>query len=285
MKNTLKQIICLVAGEDFLWKIRFLKANHSWPNLRNPTFFNEKIKHRIKYDQNYLYTKLSDKFQVRKYIEHKIGEEYLVPLRYVFDSEQNIESHLNFNDCVMKANHGAGMVKIINGEFNDIRQLREIARSWLLTDFSTVAHEPHYKNIPRKILIEDSLCVNGVVPNDYKFHTFKKKDGTFNVVLQLVNGRFGEESRGYYLNGLSKEDLVWHHGRGKHHIPADHINGLNKALNLSKILCEDFNYVRVDWYVTPTQIYFGELTFTSGAASGFEFGKNLEKQMCKFWEL
>ena len=43
---------------------------------------------------------------------------------------------------------------------------------------------------------------------------------------------------------------------------------LNKMIELSKKLAEDFDYVRVDLYESDGKIYFGELTFTDG--SGYD---------------
>ena len=49
-------------------------------DLDNPKTFNEKLQWLKLYDRNPLYTKLVDKYEVRKYIAEKIGEEYLIPL-------------------------------------------------------------------------------------------------------------------------------------------------------------------------------------------------------------
>ena len=48
-------------------------------------------------------------------------------------------------------------------------------------------------------------------------------------------------------------------------------------------LSEDFNYVRVDLYLFNEKIYFGELTFTSGA--GFSHFKPESKDLLwgKYW--
>ena len=43
---------------------------------------------------------------------------------------------------------------------------------------------------------------------------------------------------------------------------------LEKLLELSTKLSEDFNYVRVDFYIINHQIYFGELTFIPAAGFG-----------------
>ncbi|MCS4410022.1 hypothetical protein MU420_23245, partial [Klebsiella pneumoniae] len=51
-----------------------------------------------------------------------------------------------------------------------------------------------------------------------------------------------------------------------------------------RLILNDFNYVRIDWYILGDRIYFGEITFTPGAGIGNEFGPVLEKQMAEWWE-
>ena len=60
---------------------------------------------------------------------------------------------------------------------------------------------------------------------------------------------------------------------------------LNEVILLNKrLILNDFNYVRIDWYILGDRIYFGEITFTPGAGIGNEFGHALEKQMAEWWE-
>lgn len=41
---------------------------------------------------------------------------------------------------------------------------------------------------------------------------------------------------------------------------------LDKMLELSEILCKDFQHVRVDWYNLPDgRVLFGEMTFSSAS--------------------
>ncbi|WP_352065728.1 ATP-grasp fold amidoligase family protein [Escherichia coli] len=56
-------------------------------------------------------------------------------------------------------------------------------------------------------------------------------------------------------------------------------------MELSSILCEDFNYVRVDWYIYDNKPYFGELTFTLVLEVHMNLVMNLKKLMAKYWQL
>ena len=49
-------------------------------NLEQPKTFNEKLQWLKLHDRNPLYTQLVDKYEVRKFVAEKIGEEHLIPL-------------------------------------------------------------------------------------------------------------------------------------------------------------------------------------------------------------
>lgn len=237
------------------------------------------------YDRNYLYTKLADKYAVRDFIRQTIGDQYLVPLKHVFDSPDELLTMESWAGSVIKGTHASGMVEFVKFEPDEVEKLRIVSecKKWMKTDYSESSQEYCYKKIPRKIIVEEFLDVGGKTPNDYKFHCFPQGDGEMHTVLQVVNDRYGTQSRGYYLDGL--EDCVWHHGEGKHQIPDEDKSSLLVAIDLCRRICYYFNYLRVDWYVVGGRLYIGELTFTPGAGVLNEFGEELEKKMFEFWVL
>jgi len=278
IRKPLKKIL----GEDLYWSLKFYFNLKKWPDINNPQYFNEKVRWRMKYDQNFLYVKCADKVKVREYIKNKIGEKYLIPVRYYIENVADITSDMDFKNSVIKANHGAGMVMFVD-EKQNINDIKQTLNQWMTYDYTEESNERHYAKIAKKILVEESLCVNGKPPIDYKLHTFQQLNGDFKFVLQLVNGRFTKESRGYYLEDL--DECIWSHGDGHHELDPEIKPKLREAMQLSKKICEDFNYVRADWYIVDNNIYFGELTFTPGAAASYEFGSKLEKIMASYWQV
>ena len=63
-------------------------------NLKNPRTFNEKLSWMKLYDNNPLYHKLVDKFEVNAYVAELIGQEYVVPCYGVL----NLMSQLIFSN-------------------------------------------------------------------------------------------------------------------------------------------------------------------------------------------
>lgn len=283
LRKSWHKLICKNRIDSRL-KLRYYKNFNIWPNLNNPTKFNEKILYRMLHDRNKFYPILTDKFLVREYIAKNIGQKYLIPLIH---STENTESLLDIKDwsnTVIKPNHAAGKIRIINNNptLTEKKIIIDEIKKWLLLDFSKTHDEWQYTNIKPMILMESKITKDNSIPRDYKFHCFKQKNEEIEFVLQLVDGRFNEESRGYYLNSF--ENCIWHHGIGKHHINPKEVPLLKKIIHLNeKLMSDKFKYVRIDWYIVDNMIYFGELTFTPGAGKSNEFGKELEKIMGRLW--
>ncbi|EMF7616452.1 ATP-grasp fold amidoligase family protein [Providencia hangzhouensis] len=269
--------------------INFYRTFKRFPSLKNSKYFNEKILYRKIFDRNFLYTYCSDKLLVRNYISRKIGGEYLIPLIAVMDEPEDLRNINDFSNTVIKPNHGAGMVKIVgnnNLTSNEIEDLISQVKLWMKIDFSEISFEPHYKNIERKIIVEKSICENDIAPIDYKFHCFKQKNDSIKTLLQVIGGRFGDNgSQEFYLDNL--ENCIRKIGCKTESslVPKEHHQLLLKAMELNKVLSQDFNYVRIDWYISNGYLYFGELTFTSGAGLSVSFGDDLEKLMSEWWVL
>lgn len=248
--------------------------------------FNEKVLHRKHFDGRKIFSTLADKYQVRSFVADRIGEQYLVPLLFCTDNPSKLHELKDWKNTAIKPNHAAGMVRIIDSEEPSQFSKDDIIRSceaWLRADFSSVACEAHYKDIPRKILVEKLLGDGTIAPNDYKFHWFNKSSGPEWVML-VVNDRFSQRSapsQGYYLNSFT--NCVWMNGGGNHLIPEAHIPLLDHAITLNGVLAADFEYVRIDWYVHEGKLYFGELTFTPGAGRSNDLGRELDSLMGAMW--
>lgn len=266
-------------------KIGYFRKFKKWPDVSNPKTFNEKVLNRIVYDRNELYSFFTDKYLVRDFIKKNINKDVLIPLIAVSENPKDLLEINDWSGCVLKPNHGAGMIKIFDTNPNiDVKKNTiALAESWLKLDYSKSSDEWHYSKIKPLLLLEKKITNQNEIPRDYKFHCFKQKDGSLNYVLQLVDGRFGEESRGYYLNSFEK--CVSFHGAGRHKLSSSEIKFLNIMQEYNKKIINviDINYLRIDWYLVDEKIYFGELTFTPGGGRSNEFGSDLEKTMFNYW--
>lgn len=266
-------------------KLRYFRVYKKLPNIKKPKTFNEKVISRILGEQKDIYSTLADKYLVRRFVSERVGEEYLIPLHLATSNPSDLLKIDDWSGLVIKPNHAAGMIYISddNPSKEEKDNVVTTAKTWLKTDFSSFCDEMHYSKIKPMLLVERKITKRGEIPRDYKFHCFKQKNGDINFVLQLVDGRFGQESRSYFLNSF--ENMVWSHGAGNHLLSNNEIAVLNEVILLNKrLILNDFNYVRIDWYILGDRIYFGEITFTPGAGIGNEFGPALEKKMAEWWE-
>jgi hypothetical protein len=291
--NSLRNIVKAIS-KYLPWSIQdriiFILKLGYFPKIKNAATFNEKVLFRKQHRMlDIKYSCLSDKFLVRGYVSRLIGDSYFVPLMFYTESPEALSNYCPSCDIIIKPNHGAGMYRIVRASRYDaeVNEIIALCNKWLLTDFSHVQREIHYRNIPRKILVEKLLGDGRIAPTDYKFHMFRNGEGEFNFVLQIINERFsGRLARTFYVNNF---DAPFDTGsRAIADSAPDDLHKVDKrlaleALGLSRLLAADFDYVRVDWYVHGGAIYFSELTFTPAAGFGVGYGMRLDKLMGEFW--
>lgn len=250
-----------------------------WNHLET---FNEKIQWEKMFDHDPQRTRLADKYAVRRWVAETIGEEYLVPIYGMWERYQDIEWEKLPNQFVLKTNHGCGDTVIVKDKNKMNLQERLECRRKLIgsmeTDFSAKNCEMHYRNIPRKIIAEKLLGNGAEEASDYKFFCFDGKP----VVCWIDRNRHSNHCRDFY-------DMQWNHLPWRRELP--NYPGENpppcnfdKMIELAKKLSEGFAQVRVDLYNLNGIIYFGEMTFTSGAGYGKFQPAEVDKIMGEWWQ-
>ena len=282
-KNTLQK------HHDVSWKAKdkldFYRVFKRPPNIVAPKYLNEKILYRKRHSclTDPKYPILADKYLVRNFVSEKIGDSYLIPLYDKFFNIDELTARIkNYSDFILKPNHGSGMVQFVDkvDSQHQLINIINISNKWLNLDFSTVAGEMHYSSIPRCVLVEKRIGKKELSLSDYKIHMFRQKNNKFFYVLQIVDGRFNNQiNKTFYVNNLTTPYS------GKHHLDSLHIDTINKAIELSKILLDDLEYARIDWYIEDKQLYFGEITLTSEAGLGHGYGDELDLLMGEKWDL
>jgi len=230
-------------------------------NLKNPVTFNEKIQWLKLYYRNPFYTNLVDKYEVRKYIANKIGEEYLIPLLGIWDKYDDIDFERLPDKFVLKCTHDCGSVIICTNKSTlDFREIKRDINNSLNTNYYYTSREWVYKNVKPRIIAEkymsDSEDNNELT--DYKFSCF---NGYVDNVMVCLERRTGKPK--FYF--FSKDwKLLRYNIRGKNAPPNFSLPkppNIEKMFELASELSIGMPYVRVDLYNIGGKIYFGELTF------------------------
>ncbi len=272
-KNPPRALVYIVDNKFFNWlpadlylKIVYFLRIGKKLDLVNPKTFNEKLQWLKLYDHKSKYTEMADKYAVRKYINEKIGEEYLIPLIGVYDKFDDINFDKLPSQFVVKCTHDSGGVIICDDKAKlNIKKARKSINKNLEKNFYFRGREWPYKNIRPQIICEKfMLDESGRELMDYKFLCFNGKAKCLFVCLNR-NSKTG-------LN-VDFYDMKWnplpfkrHYSNSKKLIPKP--RNFEKMVKLAEELAADIPFVRVDFYEVDGKIYFGELTFFPG--SGFE---------------
>lgn len=230
------------------------------PNLEKPQTFNEKIQWLKLYDRNPEYIKMVDKYEAKKYIADKIGEEFIIPTLGIYNSFEEV-NFANLPDrFVLKCTHDSGSVVICKDkESLNKTEAKNILERRLRLNYYWLGREWPYKNIKPRIIVEEYL-EGGEEFIDYKFLCMK---GKVKISFTCSN-RFQPD--GLCVNFYDREwnplPFERHYPRRKKEIekPEKYEDMVRIAENLSAGL----TFVRIDFYVIKNQIRVGEITFYPG---------------------
>lgn len=230
-------------------------------NIDNPITFNEKIQWIKLYDKNPIYHRLVDKYEVRSYVEDKLGADFLIPILGVYNSVDEIPFDKLPEEYVLKCTHDSGTVIIRNSAcmLTD-EEIKQKLRKSLSEDYYYVHREWCYKGIKPRITCEQYMTdESGFELKDYKIFCFLGNP----KIIQVDFGRFKQHKRNLY-------DLSWNYIDASIKYPTDpkikiiKPKELQQMLECAKKLSSGFPHVRVDLYYINGKVYFGEMTFYHG---------------------
>ena len=279
IKKVIWKSMELVLPDKLYLSILFRQRLGYAMNWENPQSFNQKLQWMKLYDRNPLYSIYADKIEVRKFVAKTIGERYLIPCLGVFNSAEEINYDSLPDRFVLKCNHGAKYNVICRDKYTlNIQETNANLNKWLNEKFWRIKREYHYKDIKPRILCEQYMEdeeTEGL--NDYKVFMLAGEP----YMIQVDLDRFGEHQRNIYDTDWNLLDVEISYPKGPA-VPKPLI--LDEMLECAKKLAEGFAEVRVDFYVINKKVYFGEMTFFSGAGFSrykprsfeFEMGKKLK---------
>lgn len=225
---------------------------HHWLNINNPRRFNEKI-HWLKLHPCVKEGELlADKYRVREYIKHTIGEKYLIPLIGVWDKVDEIELAKLPNKFVLKANHGSGMNIICKDKSKiDWNKAKNKMRFWLKNSQYCLSREWQYKDTPRKIICEQFLKYD---ITDYKFFCFNGRP----KYIQVDIDRFKCHRRSFFTDKWESAPFTTLYEQPEK-MP-EKPTQLEEMLGVATKLAKDYAFARIDLYIHENKVYFGEIT-------------------------
>ena len=253
----LRKISPLIKNDEQFIRWEYYLGMRKRLNLNDPKTFNEKLQWLKLNDRHPEYTKLVDKYEVKKYVADMIGEQYIIPTLGVWDSFDDIDFDKLPMQFVLKTTHDSGGVVVCKDKLNfDIDKARRKLKQSLNRNFYWEHREYPYKNVKPRIIAEKFMVdESGVELKDYKFFCF---DGQPKMLF-VATDRPLDTRFDFY--DTSFNHLPFRQG---HPLATKKIikpKGFNEMLELASVLSQNMPHVRVDFYDINGKIYFGELTF------------------------
>lgn len=231
-------------------------------NWEKPTRYTEILNWEKLNNRNPLKTKLADKIEVRKWVEDKIGKKYLIERYNEWSDVADIDFDKLPDSFVLKLNNGSGRNIIVKDKKDlDVEETRKTLLEWFSQNyaFCNGCYEFQYKDIEPKIVCEEYLEGVAETVYDYNIYCFHGKP----KFIWCIKGSHRPECQAsFYDRDWNMQPFSF--GYPKDPIVAPRPEKLEEMLELSTVLCEGFDHVRVDWYNLPDgRVLFGEMTFTS----------------------
>lgn len=274
-----------ILPQETLARIYSRAVLHEKVDLRNPKTFNEKVQWLKIYSfpNDPLVVRCADKCAVRGYVAEKGFADNLVPSLGSWASPDDIDWGTLPDSFVLKCAHGCAY-NIICPEKSklDERETKKQLSKWLKEDFGAFNVEPHYSRISPRMIVGEEFLGEGLI--DYKFFCFNGEPKYLYVSYDLAHDR--QAKIGYYdMNGeplaIERDDYA--------HLDVDELPPyFDEMHGAAKTLCEDFTFVRVDFFATADRFYFAELTFSPSAGMmpfnpkkyDLEWGRELDISKC-----
>ena len=142
-----------------------------------------------------------------------------------------------------------------------------------------------YRHVEKKLLVEEYIgSADGTLPEDYKFYCFHGRADCVMLCVGRDEGwpKFYFFDRDFRLLRINRDSQAAPEG-----FTLPKPAGLDEAFAIADRLSKPFDFVRVDLYLTPRGVRFGELTFTPAAAldnkrlpeTDLRFGRMMEETL------
>jgi hypothetical protein len=230
-------------------------------NFRKPVSYSEKLQWLKVYGKLERYTNYADKYEVRSYVEDRIGKEHLIPLIGVWDKFDDIPFDELPNQFALKATHGSGYNIIVKDKSTvNKKEMAAKVNKWMSENYYYVSNETQYKLCKPKIVVEQYMEDESGELRDYKIDCINGEP----KIVMIMKGRSTVQKIDFMDTSWNKLPVTIGQYPNLDKV-ADKPANLDDMLEAARKLSRGFTYVRVDLYSVNNKVYFSELTFTPGS--------------------
>jgi hypothetical protein len=225
-------------------------------DLRNPRSFTEKIQWLKMNWRNNLLTQCADKYEVRKFVEDRVGSDILKALYGVYDKPEEIDISKLPDAFVLKVNRGCNQnIFCKNKSDMDWTETFRLLKRYLKEELYPLFREWAYKNIIPRIICEEYLSPHDGPLNEYGFYCYH------GVPRQVEINEYLPKSHCVNMFDVDLNLLENKYGSAPLQKQVTRIPQYEKMLDYATNLSRGFPFVRVDLLYFNERIYFGEMTF------------------------
>ena len=232
-------------------------------DLSNPVRFTEKLQWLKLYDRRPEYTLMADKYEAKKIIAERAGEEYVIPTLGVYDSFGEIDFASLPDSFVLKCTHDSGSVIVVadKSKFN-MRSAEKILSNGLKRNYYLPAREWIYKDIKPRIIAEqylETLASQSIT--EYKIFCFDGKPG----LILVCKGKAHATGRTNDFYDLDFNHIPVTGSNPNSPVPDTKPDEYDEMLEVARKLSVGIPQVRIDLYLADGRIYVGEITLCNDA--------------------
>ena len=249
-------LLSWMSDEKYLKKMFKMKLGYEL-NLNNPRTFNEKLQWLKLYDRKPEYTRMVDKYEVKKYVSERIGEEYIIPTLGVWDKFEDIDFDSLPEQFVLKCTHDSQSIVICKNKNElDYKTSMNKLNRCLKNNGYNYGREWPYKNVTPRIIAEKYLDDNsGDAIQDFKFFCF----GGEPKIMYVSRDKSKEPRTDFFDMDFNHLNMRMRDKNSD--ILPEKPKMFEQMKALATILSKGIPHVSVDFYCIEEKIYFGELTF------------------------
>ena len=263
--------------------VRFRTKLGYWPNLATPRTYNERMLWRKVFDHNPLFERLTDKLGGKDYLRAVAPHLPLPATLWVGTRADEIPDIYFSGGAIIKTNFWSGDSVVPAGGPLGRGKIVARFRRRLARRFGMGRGEWAYDGISRKIFAEQLLSLGGDgLPTDIKVHVFNGEVG--HVFVQDTQRGLSAtlDASGLLLPGRSndypREDQCLE--------VTERVSELGReAIALAVPIAGEIDHLRVDFLVTATGLFGGELTVYSGSGYSTCTNPAFRNRAEQLWDL
>ena len=278
----LRKISPLIRDDAKYIKWEYFFGMRKFPNLQNPTTYNEKLQWMKLYDRRPEYVRMVDKAEAKNYVREILGTDaYNIPTLGVWNSFDEIDFDSLPRQFVLKTTHDSGGVVIVKDkERMSYTQARKKLTKSLKYNYYLNHREWPYKHVKPRIIAEEFMeNAEGGSLKDYKFFCFA---GEPRMLFVATDRPF--DTRFDFFD-IQFNHLPFLQGHPSSTKKIEKPENFDEMVNLARLLSKGLSQVRVDLYEINGKIYFGELTLFSASGNVPFVPEVWDKKIGDLWNL